>query len=405
MMSTQFTHSQKKLLYLSQVYPYPADTGGKIKSLNSLLSLSKSFLVHAVFISEKRPSTLEMTWLRNKNIKVSVFYKASILSSPIQEIWSLVKGYTQGQPRMVSKYWLPTANVYIQQLITHFQPDVIHFDQFGSLQYRPPQKNQIWIYEEHNVESELAKRRSQEKGIPVIKKIYLTLEYFFCLLFEKRFFHQLDRIFTISDKDKKLLERDYHLANVTTQPLVYSSPHHLPKASPLKLLFIGTLQWPPNQSALLWFQSNVLPQLAIKYPAVELHVVGHLPAHFRNNISRFEHTLFHGYQRNLEPFLTDEYIFILPFTIGSGVHLKVLTALAAGIPIVSTPQGVEGLHLKSGQEFLLAQNAQEFLKQINTLHRSQRLRKRLIQNGLRYLPLHHGAQKNREFLNLYQQVI
>ena len=67
--------NKKKLLFLSQAYPYPADGGGKIKTLNSLKTLAKKFDVYAIFISEKNPSKSELDYIKSLGVyKIKVFF-------------------------------------------------------------------------------------------------------------------------------------------------------------------------------------------------------------------------------------------------------------------------------------------------------------------------------------------
>jgi len=85
---------RKKILYISQVFPYPNDGGGKIKTLNSLEALAKDNDVYAIFISEKNPNRIEVEYLKKIGIKkIKVFFNKKILASVKDDYLHLFKVY------------------------------------------------------------------------------------------------------------------------------------------------------------------------------------------------------------------------------------------------------------------------------------------------------------------------
>jgi hypothetical protein len=145
----------KKILYLSQQFPQPPNSGGKIKTLNSLLTLSKKYLVFAVFISDEKVKKKDLKILTDAGIQVKIFYKPSIRVSVKNNLGQLLKNYLLAKPYYVFQYAHTPAADFIEKTINFFDPNVIHVDHLNMSQYLPQVKTQKWILEHHNVETYL----------------------------------------------------------------------------------------------------------------------------------------------------------------------------------------------------------------------------------------------------------
>jgi glycosyltransferase involved in cell wall biosynthesis len=130
--------------------------------------------------------------------------------------------------------------------------------------------------------------------------------------------------------------------------------------APDSLLFVGNFRHPPNTQALDFFIEQVLPAVRSKCPAAHLTVIGaHAPPGLENKLRRPGVTFLGPVEDIREPF-SRHAVFVCPILSGSGVRVKLLEAFAAGIPVVSTRLGAEGL-LEHGSEFLaVADTAEEF---------------------------------------------
>ena len=150
---------KKKILYISQVFPYPADGGGKIKTLNTLKTLAKKYDLFAIFISERVPTEKQKQLFKKFNIKYKVFY-TNIMSESIKKNYKkLLVNYLRFTPHYVYQYSFKPAFNFINNKILTFQPDVIHVDHINSSQYIPTttwlnnnlKKKYSLILENHNI--------------------------------------------------------------------------------------------------------------------------------------------------------------------------------------------------------------------------------------------------------------
>ena len=100
----------------------------------------------------------------------------------------------------------------------------------------------------------------------------------------------------------------------------------------------------------------------------------------------------HGYVPDLDPFLASASVSIVPLRVGGGTRLKILNALAHGIPTVSTTIGAEGLDLEDGRDLLLADDPETFAHQVAVLLSDEDQRARLRANGRRSVESRYSWQ-------------
>lgn len=129
----------------------------------------------------------------------------------------------------------------------------------------------------------------------------------------------------------------------------------LAAGEPLRLLFVGASDYRPNRVGLEWLLDEVLPRLAGRLPT-HLDVVGRPPV----GLPPRDGVTIHGPVPSVEPFYARAHAAVVPVPYGSGTRLKVVEAMARGVPVVSTPVGAEGLGVHPGQEYLGATDAAGF---------------------------------------------
>ncbi len=128
-----------------------------------------------------------------------------------------------------------------------------------------------------------------------------------------------------------------------------------------ELLFVGNMSYPPNVDAVRWFVRRVLPVVQAEVPSVRLTIVGSRPHRSVRELERVRGVTVTGQVSDVLPFLMRATALVSPIRIGGGFPNKVAEAMAAGLPVISTPAGCEGLSgVVPGRHLLSASTAQEF---------------------------------------------
>lgn len=161
----------------------------------------------------------------------------------------------------------------------------------------------------------------------------------------------------------------------------------LPRLAPgepgdrVRLLFVGSLDYPPNEEAVR-FLLGLATELDAGRLAWHLTLVGRRPPDsLRRQVARYPGIELLDGADDLTRHYRNADVVLVPLFAGGGTKLKTLEALAHGRPLVSTGQGVRGLRLRAGVDYLAAETPGEFYQAIDRLARSPALRERLVEAG------------------------
>ncbi|HXB71825.1 MAG TPA: glycosyltransferase [Candidatus Acidoferrales bacterium] len=133
---------------------------------------------------------------------------------------------------------------------------------------------------------------------------------------------------------------------------------------PLTMLFVGSFRHDPNRVAVDWFVRRVLPMILSRQPEVKLVIAGSDPPPAHAYADYAEHLDMLGFVEDVRQPFARYSVFVCPILSGSGVRVKLLEAFAAGIPVVSTRVGAEGLATEDGEFCSLADDPVLFAERV-----------------------------------------
>jgi polysaccharide biosynthesis protein PslH len=165
--------------------------------------------------------------------------------------------------------------------------------------------------------------------------------------------------------------------------------------------FSGNLEYHPNVSAVRYFREEIWPELRARWPGLVWRLIGKNPQAVAKIVSGDPRIELSGPVEDAVLELARAKVAIVPLLAGSGTRVKIIEAWAAGVPVVSTPLGAEGLPARAGEHLLLADDAPGFRDAVSSLLASPALRDRIGRAG-RYLFecefTWEAAWKNLQFL-------
>ena len=207
---------------------------------------------------------------------------------------------------------------------------------------------------------------------------------------------QADATLVVSDAERELLAADAPSARVH----VLSNLHDIAPAGPGRearrdLLFVGGFRHPPNVDAVRWFVAEVFPAIRARLPDVAFHCIGgDVPGEIAA-LARLPGVHVHGHVPDLAPWLARCCLSVAPLRYGAGVKGKVNLAMAHGLPVVATRAAVEGMHLRDGQDVLVADEASAFAAAVVHLYHDAALWDALAANGRDNVARHFSADAAR----------
>ena len=206
-----------------------------------------------------------------------------------------------------------------------------------------------------------------------------------------------DATLVVSEAERALLAQDAPHAKVE----VLSNLHHvagpgLPYALRHNLVFVGGFRHPPNVDAVQWFVSSVFPLIRARLPEVKFHCIGGDVPEEIAALAAQPGVQVHGHVPDITAYMDGARIAIAPLRYGAGVKGKVNLSMAHGQPVVATSCAVEGMHLRAGEDVLVADEAQAFADAVLMAYGDAALWQRLSANGLHNVERHFSLEAGRD---------
>jgi sugar transferase (PEP-CTERM/EpsH1 system associated) len=240
----------------------------------------------------------------------------------------------------------------------------------------------------HNVESEIWRRHADTAKNPLVRALYRQ-QYRRMPRFERRAVARFDRVLAVSDADRDTFTRLYPGAIQRTVQVIptgvdaeYFTPSGPPSPSDDRsIVFTGSMDWLPNEDAMLSFCRDVLPRVRAAEPRATLTIVGRRPTTAVQRLAADQGVLVTGRVEDVRPYLERATVFAVPIRVGGGTRLKIFEAMAMGKAVVSTTVGAEGLDVVPDLHLLVADGPQNFADAIVSLFRDVERRRQLEQAG------------------------
>ncbi len=184
-------------------------------------------------------------------------------------------------------------------------------------------------------------------------------------------------------------------------PNLHAMPEDVtPFAGRRGFIFVGGGRHPPNLDAADWLLRDIFPMIRSRLGDVQLHMVGPgLAEALRIDPHAYPGVIFHGHVPSLVSLLSSCRVSLAPLRFGAGVKGKVSEALAHGLPVVTTPSGAEGMHLRPGLDALICTDATMIAEAAVRVHEDPELWHRLSDNGRQIVLRHFSLQSTREKLS------
>lgn len=213
----------------------------------------------------------------------------------------------------------------------------------------------------HNVEAEILRRRAATARSPVERLVWrgqaAKME-----RYERETLARFDRVIAVSERDTIQFRERYGAKSVFPIPtgvdLDYFTCHE-PAAEP-RVVFTGSLDWPPNAEGIEWLVREVWPSVGRRVPQASLTVVGRDPPARLMRLAKGARVAFTGLVDDVRPHVRGAAAFVIPLFVGGGTRIKAYEAMAQGCPIVSTTIGMEGLPAEPLRHYVLADRPDEF---------------------------------------------
>ena len=408
-MPLTFPASAPPLLFLSPRVPWPLNTGAKIRTHALLRALCEAFPVHYAGFLQPDLSADEARRRLGACETIKLYPEQGI--SLRGKAWLACRALADSRPVNILKYDHGGLRDYVSLWIQENPAGLVHADHLHMAACLGDASPVACVIDEHNVESVILERMASSyhrRGL----RPWLRRQARRMADFEARTIARRAQALAVSPEDAARLEALAPGARVTVVPNGVDLDYFTPpppdnRRIAGRLVFTGSMDWLPNQDAVMHFLDSIWPRLPRTpgQPPWQFDVVGRSPSAGLRARSDAANRVT-GAVPDIRPFLHEAMMLVVPLRIGGGSRLKILEAFAAGLPVVSSRVGCEGLEVEDGRHLLIADEPEAFAAAIARLHGDEALRHELAAAGRRLAQLRYDWRTiGRDLVQTYQNLI
>jgi polysaccharide biosynthesis protein PslH len=383
------------ILFLTQVLPYPPNSGPKVKTWHVLRYLSQRGhkITLATFV---RPE--ELPYIEAVQEVCAAVHAVPIHRSHVSDLRYFMRSLISQRPFLVERDDLAEMRALVKQIVRSERVDVIHADQLTMTQFGFPLdlngcKSPALIFDAHNAVWTITERMME--NAPFYLKPPLWLETKRIKQYEGMIVSDFNATLAVTEPDRIALldavharggNGDHSMVPISVIPIAVDTHQIQPVERHVdshNILTMGTLYYPPNADGIRWFLQEVLPLVRQKMPDVTLTIVGKNPP--RDFVQMAEDAgsgvKVTGFVEELDPYFAKSALMVIPVRAGGGMRVRILEAFARGMPVVTTTVGLEGIEARSGEDVLVADTPSDFAASVTQLLQDKTLQNKLAANG------------------------
>lgn len=354
------------ILFVSAVLPYPLYSGGQVRVYNLLKKLSsKHAITLASFIrdDDERQLAKHLSFCK----KVIPVYRGRAWR-PAYIARALIGTY----PWLLATYDNEEMRAVLARELATGAYDVVHIEP-GYVWPSIPETTVPIVVGEHNIEHHIYEGYAKQSQL-MFARPFFRHDVAKLIAWEKKIWQAAAAVVTVSPDDKKEVEQitgqntaDVAPNGVDVDEFVFQKQKNMSAAAPV-FLFVGNFLWMQNRDALHVVLDDMWERVRLEYPQATFRVVGkHLRGELRRKVARAEGvTLFEDVSEIHDEFIKSDML-LAPIRIGGGTKFKILEAMAAGTPVITTSVGAKGLDVTHGVELMIADDSQGAMRAIRTL--------------------------------------
>jgi glycosyltransferase involved in cell wall biosynthesis len=340
---------------VSEWLPYPATSGGQIRTLNLLLRLASRHRITLICRGhvDGAGDGSSVRYLEDHGIDTLVVDQPRPRNR-LRWYAALATNVLHAKPYAVASHNSRAVRSAVRQLACQNNVDLWQFEWLAYLDALPRTHGQRTLLMAPNVESLLWQRHYETTQAP-LQRWYVRQQWRKYERVEGSAFARAGQVVVVSDADAAQARGRFGVDNVTVVENGIDRQFFegvIARRHPGRLLFLGSLDWRPNLDAIDRLLSGIFPRVLSAVPQAELWLVGRAPPEsLKRRVQAMPGVELRADVADVRPYLAECSVLTVPLRIGGGSRLKILEALATGTPVVASTIGAEGLNLTPGEHY------------------------------------------------------
>jgi len=397
-----------KILIVSSLFPLPIEAGGKVRLYNviknlsrdhsiSLLSLISEDELKLIPLMKQYCSIVETVPVRfNENLlsKISSFQDLSKVSYFMKRLMMVLSGH----PYDITRWYFPLFHHKFNRMIEKNSFDLIKIELPFAEQYlnhnKLREKGIRTFLAEYEIRSVFFRRKSAtEKGLSklVSYSLYKQMERYL-----RSVWRRVDTVVAVSEVDKRKILDLEPACNVIVVPNGVDISYFTPRRKRVctnDILFIGEMRHIQNLDGISYFAEEIFPLILSDIPDATLTIVGSYMSKKVSALGKRKNIEVVGRVEDVRTPLSACDVMIVPVRISGGTRLRILEAMASGVPVVSTSIGSEGLDVSPDENIMIADDKHDFAERTLRLLKDDTLRKNISLKARKFVEKRYSWDK------------
>ena len=337
--------------------PYPPNSGGRIRALNLMLRLAPRHRITCLCRTPASRDEAEAArgYLAERGVECIFAGEPPVRKGGARFCAGVAANLLSSQPYAVSAHNCPS---FRRAIIEHAARHEVDLWQFEWLAYADALNGQTRrLVMAHDVVATIWQRYYENEANP-LKRWYIGRQWRKFERYERKLLSKVTGVVAVSDEDASAIRREYGVDRVEVVDNGIDSAYFAevrPQRDPNTILYLGNMETGPNRDAAAFLLDRIFPRVQAAVPSARLIIAGkNPPAWIHERAATMRNVEVHADVPDVRPLLGTAGIMAVPIRIGSGSRLKILEALACGLPVVSTRIGAEGLSLTPWEHLAIA---------------------------------------------------
>jgi len=366
-----------RILFLSTWFPFPTTNGSKLRVYSLLRGLAQQHEVTLLSFIDRIEGPDLFPELRVLCRDIHIVPQRSFAPGKKSTLFELIDPI----PRSIQKTYSPEMAQCIKEILSTGKFDLVIASQLGTALYNSCFRNIPALFEEAEMGTLYEKYAYATSPVQKLRNGLTWLKH-------RRYIAGLLPHFqactVASEQEMQLIAQEIpEYQSIEVIPNFINLADYqdiLVDLRPDSLIFSGPFRYFANHEAMVWFLEEVYPLIQAQVPDLSLTITGDhadLPLPPASNVTLT------GVVDDIRPLIASSSVSLVPLQAGGGTRLKILEAMALGVPVVSTLKGAEGLEIRSDEHLLIADTPEAFAENVIRVLRDPALRKGITDRARR----------------------
>jgi len=392
-----------KILFVTYDIPYPLDTGGKIRAYHLIKQLSRGHQITLFSYYRKKSQLDYLPELKKYCQKICSFQRMPVFSFKHLTTTLLHPSLTAH----IAHYYHPEIKIHLREEIGRGNYDLLHFESFFT-SYLLNDWGLPQILGTENIEWRVFLEHAKKQKIPLLREA-MIFESLRTRWFEEKTWRKANVCLAVSQENANEIEKVtgkkcYLIPNGIDLDYFEFNKITKQQDNKITILFVGNFKYIQNQDAATVLAKNIFPLIKKEIKNAKLLIVGRHPTKEIKNLNSKD-ILVDDQIKEIKEAYWQADLLLAPIRAGSGTKFKILEAMACGLPVITTPLGIEGIKAQDKKEVLIRESVDNLAKAAIQLINNKNLKIELIFEARKLVEREYSWEKiGKKLEKVYQTI-